>query len=361
MMISSGLGRVSTLQFNQMNREQISRSTAALQTAGRELATGRRSDIFAELGSSATISLSLRAGLEETNAYIIGNQLLEGRLQAQLVSIDAIRGHVDTVLQAVLANSSSPTAGAETLQLQARTALDVVISQLNISFNGEALFAGTKSAGQPLTRYADVHPTTGLSPQTVITDIISGPPASLAQVNAISMELDNVFSSTSPDPDRNFEETFFSGTPALDSGGMPSRRVSARIEPGMDLNYGLQANDEPFREIIKGLAMLAAADVSEISQPEVYVAWMEHVSETLGNASSQALRLSAETGFRQQTLETTQQRLKALRIVQQAQIGGLENADPYEAATRMKSLETQLRATYEITAQLSSLSLLNYL
>ncbi len=361
MTIASGLGRVSTLQFNQMNREQITRSTLLLQNAGRELSTGRRSDVFADLGSSATTTLTLRASLEETDAYMITNQLLEGRLQAQLDSIEAVRGQVQTVLQSVLANSSSPIAGAETLQLQARTALDVVISQLNISFNGEALFAGTKSAGPPLTRYTAANPTTGLSPQSVIADIISGPPTSLLEVQDFLTQVDAVFSSISADPDRNFESTFFSGTPALDSGGMPSKRVTARIEPGLELDYGLQANDEPFREIIKGLTLLAAADVSQISEPAVYVAWMERVSETLGTASSRTLRLSAETGFRQQTVETAKRRLDAMRMVQQTQIATLENVDPYEAATRMKSLETQLRATYEVTAQLSTLSLLNYL
>lgn len=354
------IGRVSTLQLNQTNRQFVMRSTSALQNASQELTTGRRSDVFADHGMSATASLALRSRLAKTETYNVNNSLLEGRLQVQLNSLETIRSQVLGVMEVVLANSSSPTAGAETLQLQARNALEVVISQLNVSLNGEALFSGTMSDIQPLTPFAKVNAQTGLSPEQIINAIISAPPSSIADVNAIGIELDQVFSSTSANSGWNYEETFYSGTPEFDVNGLPSKRVSALIEPGFELEYGLQANDEPFRQIIKGLSMLAAADVSKISQPEVYVAWMEQVSTTLGNAYSKTLMVSAEIGFRQQTLESAQQRLEAGRQVQQSQLAALENADPYEAATRMKSLETQLRMSYEVTAQLTSLSILNY-
>ncbi|MFN2307540.1 MAG: flagellin, partial [Paracoccaceae bacterium] len=35
--------------------------------------------------------------------------------------------------------------------------------------------------------------------------------------------------------------------------------------------------------------------------------------------------------------------------------------DPYEAATRLNQLQTQLEATYAVTARLSKLSFLNFM
>ena len=39
----------------------------------------------------------------------------------------------------------------------------------------------------------------------------------------------------------------------------------------------------------------------------------------------------------------------------------MEGVDPYEAATRLSALETQLQASYAVTARLSRMSFLNFL
>lgn len=359
--MSMTVGRVSTLQLNQMNRDLISKTSVSLQKAAQEVVTGRRVDVYLDLGPKAAISMNLRAREADVQAYISANNLLEGRLQVQLDSVDAVRNQTTDVLESILANASQPLAGAETIQIQAKTALEVTIAQLNVSHSGEALFAGTRSGAAPLTPYTQVNPNTGLSPEDVINSIITGPPTSLADVAQIVADLDAVFSSTATNPALNFEATFYNGTPELDGFGAPNPRISARIEPGLELEYGLQANDQPFRDVMKGLAMMSVFDVSEISDPDVYVAWMEEVTKILGDASLDVLTISAEVGFRQQQVETAQQRLEGLSSVHVTQLAELEEVDPYEAATRLTALETQLRVSYEVTAQLNSLTLLNYL
>ena len=359
--MSTAIGRISTLQFSMMNRAFISRTSVALQEAGLEVSTGRRADIFADLGPRAASSITLRTREDNTQAYLASNDLLQGRLQVQLESVDAIRAEVTNVLQTTLANASSPLAGAETLVTQARAGIDISIAQMNVSFDGQALFGGTRSNAAPLTEYTEVNPATGRSPKDVIDSIITGPPTTIAEVNTIVAELDAVFSSTAADPLNNFESTFFIGTPLLDGGGLPSSRVTATIEPSLQLSYGVQANDEPFREIYKGFAMLASFDVTEIADRDVYTAWMSAVSETLGNASLASLEVSTEIGFNQKVVENATERLENLSRVHQTQLGELEGVDSYEAATRLTNLEVQLRASYEVTSQLSALSLLNYL
>lgn len=360
--MSIGIGRLSTVQLAQLNREFISRTTLDLQQASVELSTGKRADIYADLGPRAVATLTLRARDDETQAYLTTNGLLQGKLQAQLDAVDFIRETVTNVLNTVLANSSSPLAGAETLQLQAQNALEITIAQLNLSFNGEALFAGTRTDTQPLVQWTQVNPDTSLSPEVVVNSVLNGPPANFTQMQSMLADLDSVFgSSYAANPNANFEATFYRGTPALTAGGQPSTRASARIEPGLELEYGVQANDEPFRDIMRGLAMLSAFDVSEIPDPATYVAWMDEVIQALGDGAQTALSVSAEIGFRQQSVETATRRLEALSLVQQTQIGKLESVDPYEAATRLNILQTQLRASYEVTAQLKGLSLLNYL
>jgi flagellar hook-associated protein 3 FlgL len=43
------------------------------------------------------------------------------------------------------------------------------------------------------------------------------------------------------------------------------------------------------------------------------------------------------------------------------QIGNLDNVNPYEVATRVNSLQTQIQTAYALTAQLQQLSLVKYL
>ncbi len=356
------VGRVSTMQFNQFNRQFVARTTTELQRAGQEVATGRKADIFADLGPRAASTLILRAREDETQAYMKSNGILETKLQAMLTSMDAVRSSVDSVFQSALINVTRPVNGASALQMQARASLEEVIATLNISFDGDALFSGTASDRPPLTRWSDVNPDTGLSPEAVLQSLVAAPPTTAAEAQTMIDNINAVFDSTyTPDPNANFEATFYNGTPALDGSGQPENRVSARIEPGLALDYGVQANDQSFRDMLKGLAMLAVTDVSKITDEAAYGTWMAEVTDALSAGTQGALNTSAAIGFNQQVVETAQKRLDALSLVQQTQISNYESVDPYEAVTRMTNLQTQLQASYEVSARLNQLSFLNFM
>ena len=354
------VGRLSTLQFNLSNRNGIKQTTQLLQKAGQEVSTGRRADIYADLGPRAANASKLRMREEQTQTYMLDNELLGNKLSAMLTSVDSMREQVQDVLEIAMANASSPANGAFTLQSQASAAMESVISTLNLKYNGEHVFAGTRSGDAPMMRWDQTNAATGLSPNDVVSGIVAGGISDVASVQALSAEFDLVFDSAdTSNPARNFEQTFYVGSPQLDSSGQPNNRVSARLSPGQELKYGVQANDQGLRDIVKGLSMLVSVDVSEISDPAAYQEYMSLVVDTLAQGQEGALALSAQIGFNQQVVETAQERLTDLSLVHQTQIGIYENVDPYEAITRMTNLETQLQASYEVTARLSSLTILN--
>ncbi|TDK50210.1 flagellin [Antarcticimicrobium luteum] len=356
------ISRVSSLQLNQFNRQHVARATEALQRAGQELATGVKADLFADLGPRAAIALTLRAREENTQTYITSNQLLDSKLEAMLASVDAVRGQANDVLKNTLVNASRPSTGANALQSQARAALESTIASLNISYNGDHLFSGTASDRAPLTRWEEANANTGLSPQQALLDIVGSGPTTLPEVEAMIDKIDAFFdSSNTADPDRNYEATFFNGTPLLDASGGASNRVSARIDEGQKLVYGVQANDQAFRDTLKGLAMLSVTDVSEIDDEAVYARWMEAVNNALSDGIQGGLQSASAIGFNQQVVAVTQTQLNDMSLVQRTQISNYESVDPYEAATKVSNLETQLQASYSVTARLSQLTLLNYL
>ena len=61
-----GITNISSLQFSMFNRRNVQSTTLALQRAGQELATGRKADIFADLGSNAVSTIKLRAREADT-------------------------------------------------------------------------------------------------------------------------------------------------------------------------------------------------------------------------------------------------------------------------------------------------------
>jgi flagellar hook-associated protein 3 FlgL len=236
-----------------------------------------------------------------------------------------------------------------------------MVATMNTSYNGDHLFSGLNSEAPPLTRWDQTNSGTGLSPADALASIIGTGPTDAASAAAIADQIDQAFASNDlSDPNRNFEATFYSGTPELDGGGQPSRQVNAWVNVGQEVVYGVRANDEPFREALKGLAMLASTDVSTMDEA-AYGTWMGRVVEALTAGQEGMLDASARIGFNQQIVETTQKQLVDLSLVQRTQISQYETVDPYEAITRMTNLENQLEASYQVSARLSSLSILNFL
>ena len=357
----SSINTISTLQLSLTTRTYVADATRALQQASEELSTGVKSDIVGELGARTAQLLSLRAREDNTQAYITSNEILDSKLQAMLTSVDAIREEAQSVLEISLVNASRPNTGATALQAEAGAALESIIASLNISYNGDYLFAGIDSDTRPLTRWNEASDATGTSPAAVLGAIVGSGPTTLAEAEAMIAQIDAVFESSNSDPAENFEGTFYSGTPLLDGSGQEATRVTARIDDGQAVEYGVQANDDGFRDMLKGLAMLAVTDVSEIDDAETYARWMEAVNDALSGGLEGALAVSADIGFNQQVVENTQTRLDDLSLVQTTQIANYEGADPYEAATMVEALKTQLQVSYAVTSRLSSLSLLNYL
>ncbi|WP_281990580.1 flagellin [Sulfitobacter geojensis] len=356
-----GITNISSLQFSMFNRQNVQSTTLALQRAGQELATGRKADIFADLGSNAVSTIKLRAREADTQTYMKSNDVLGNKLETMLLSVDTARDSVNSVLERAVTNASRPHINAEALQRDAIVALDKLVAVMNTKYNGDHLFSGVNSEAAPLVQWSQTNATTGLSPKDAIASIFAGGPTDAASAAALTGQIDLAFASNDAgNPNRNFEATMYQGTPALDGGGQPNDQLKAWVNVGHQVSYGVRANDDAFVEAYKGLSMLAVTDVSTMDE-DAYATYMDSVITALGNAQDGMIAISSQIGFTQQIVETAQTQLTDVSLIQRTQIGTYENVDPYEAATRVQSLEIQLQASYEVTSRLSGLSILNFL
>ncbi|MCY1242914.1 hypothetical protein D9M72_559100 [compost metagenome] len=66
-------------------------------------------------------------------------------------------------------------------------------------------------------------------------------------------------------------------------------------------------------------------------------------------------------GLAQQRTNAATTRIAAQQKILNESVLNLEEVDPYEAATRVNALMTQIETSYALTVQLQNMSLLNYL
>ncbi len=349
------LRNYSTIHSAYMRRQISADLSRQLATAQKELSTGFKEDPFKDLGTTATEALSLRATINSDDAQIKSNDLLINRMDTMTSSMSSIRETVQGALEIGIANRTGPLGTVSGMQSAARAALEAVLAKANTSHAGVPLFGGVDSSSRPLQPWTKTHPDTGKSPRDVFDEILSGGMATPADTQARVDEVAAAFADTSGTAGWNFSETFYNGA------GPTAPRQEAAIGDGAMIDYGVQAGDQAFRKIIQGLAMLASADADQIKDLDSYETWVGSAVDVL--ASGQTELLEAETWLGAQTaqVETTNQHMLDRKDLYQSRVLDLEGIDAYDAATRISLLETQLQASYAVTARLSQLSFLSYM
>lgn len=357
--VYSPLSTMASLLEGQQN---VAKLTAKVQQVGQELSTGLRANVYADLGQAATFTLQLRSQMDQTDAFITSNNLLGNKMQVISTSLGTVHDSAQGVLSAALANLSSPGDTASTLQQQAKAALDQITAALNTSYGGEYLFSGTSTDSPPVQGFTQASASTGQSPQDALTAVVGTGPTSAADAATKAADLDAVFSSTySANPALNYEGTFYNGAPATDSSGNPNPRQTAVIAQGQTITYGVQANDPAIRNVLEGLGMLASTDASKITDQGAYQAWMKAAVAKLSSGVDGVTQAQSSLGSQQQLVDQTGTSQSTMKDVLNTRILGYEAVDPYTAASQLQALQNQLNATYQATAQLGQLSILNYL
>ena len=344
-----------SLQSTMSRTRLIGELDRKLGDAGTEMSTNRKADVYRAIGTRSAEALSLRSNAQRLEGFVLSNELLSYRLESGTKALSEIRGSVGTVLDLAAQTGANGLTQGKELQAAARIAIEQIIGQANRTVQGSALFGGLDSANLTLQPWDQANPRSGLSPADVVAGVYGAGPADAAEAATISARMTQVFTAGGAAPE-DFEQTFYNGSPISETG-----RLTARIDADETIEYGVQANDPGMTNILRGLAMLAATDVADIADPGARKAWFDEGLGALSAGSEQLL--DAETRMGAQTARVDELReSQALRLnLYRSQTDALEGVDPYEAATRLTQLQTQLEATYAVTARLSKLSFLNYI
>lgn len=356
-MVANVFRPLSTLHGNTYTRNLVMSSRARMEVAAQELATGFRSDVARDLGMRSSESYELRSLMAKNERFVVNNNGTQNKLDVVASAMDEVREEIQGVLNLAISNEFSATDTAKTLQVEAEAAIQRIVSYLNVNVNGEFVFSGIDTDQKALTGYDEVNGATGFSPRGVVDGVTGGTIASAADAATKIAELQGIFdSSNGVVPTRNFEDTFYNGTDLA-----VGVRKSALIDDDTNLEYGVQANDPAFTDALQGLSMLVSVDVDSIADQAGYQAYMGEVLTKLSGSVDQIIETQAKLGKQQETLENITIRIEDENDIYNNRVLALESVDPFIAASRLSSLETQLDASYAATARLTKLSFLNFM
>lgn len=151
-----------------------------------------------------------------------------------------------------------------------------------------------------------------------------------------------------------------------DSTGTPGNNFIATIGDGSQISYGARADQSALATVVKNAALLAAVSYTGTDTTNESAAYAELTKRTASalnhNDGSQTLEsVMTDLGLKSATLDSAQDKLNTMISTSKSVLADTTNADPYDVATKLSSLMTQLQASYQVTSSLSQLSLVKFL
>jgi flagellar hook-associated protein 3 FlgL len=350
------LDRVSSFAASPSQDDLIQQMQSRIAQLTNEISSGRKTDPAGVLGAGAAALYQLHYGADQQSALQTGITTAADRLDAVQTSLTSLSSVVQTISSAALNSNSAQEPSV--LATQAQDAMGQVTDLLNTRYAGQSVFAGDDSATTPMTA-----PDAAGGPLTTVNSVLStavatkGGPLSAADIpNLIdgTNGLSSVFDDTNADPTQRYSSAFYV---AKDDG----KPTTVAVGTTQTVSYNAQADQPAFRDLLKGLSMLSLLGAPSSQMDDTAKsALLQAAQGVISTAQGELTQTQATLGIAQSQLQQSSDAQKAASQATLQQITGIEQADPYADATQLDQLQTQLQASYEVTAEISQLSFVNF-
>jgi len=303
-----------------------------------EMSSGRVQDVSRYLGGDYSQLLDLDRSLARLDAFKIATS--EARLftDAMQQSLGKFSDSVSEVSVSLLSfATSNQTVTHDQASVEARNALDTMMSALNTRAGGRSLFSGTATDVSPL-------------------------PTPVTLLGALRTELTGL--STATDIRQAAEDWFNdpAGFEAAIYGGSDTTLAPMQISENERINLRVTANNPEFRNALRDVAVAALASDQTLNlSPDVKTSLFRQVGVDLANSQAELVKLQARVGAAEARIEQAATRDAAARTSLEFSRNQLIAADPADTATRLNAVPFQLESPYTVTVRNSNLSLVNYL
>lgn len=343
---------ISSAALHASMRSSILSSQQQLADAQKEVSSGTYADLGLTLGSASGQLLSLTAQADRLGAYTATNGLAESRLTSTATALTSLQTTATTFMKILTTDS---TGGGSTSGLQGTAAsnLQALIAGLNTSVDDQAIFGGLNTATAPIARYdATSAGKVAVDNAFAATFGVSQTDPGAASITASQM---SDFLTTS------FAGLYSAASYAANWSTATDATQSSEIAPGQTVTSSVSANEAAMRQLTQAYTMVAEftgpqSTLSASAQQAVIKTSIAVISLALSGLTE----IQATVGGQQNAITTANTLISAQATMLAGRTSALHDTDAYALTTKISSLQTQLQASFELTAALRKLSLTNY-
>lgn len=344
---------VSTSSINNATREARTDLQIKLAEGQKEATTGRLADVGQTLGYLTERTISLRQDRDRYNSFKDSNVIAQGRLSVTQTTLQGVADNAQQFLSTLVA-ARAARSGAGVAVDDAKKELAAFTAAINSASNGAQLFSGINTDVKPVAEY---YTTPASAAKTAVDAAFLGE-FGVAQgatgteaITAAQMQtfLDGDFADM-------FDLTSWSSTWSSAS----DQNISTRIADNERVETSANANEGAFRSLVSAYTMVADLGLETLSDG-AYDALLDKAIAIVGQSIGDITQIRATLGAAEERIAeaNTSMDLK-IKIVEE-HVTKLEAVDPYEAASHVNALLTQIETAYSLTARLQRLSLINFL
>ncbi|GJE39874.1 flagellin [Methylobacterium persicinum] len=289
-------------------------------------------------GSPVTYTVGVNAQPNAGDTLTVTLGLPDGTSTA--FTLTASAGSADPTATSSFAIGSTPAQTATNLQTTLKNAL--------ANSAGSTLTAN--AAARVSKDFFAASTDAGTTPRRVYTDPATGGPT-------------YTYPTTTPATTVKQSVVWYKG----ESGPDTTARASQTYQVGSSatIQLGARANETPIQNVLAGLATVALGipSGSTANASDAYQAVVNEATPLLASAKSghSVQDITTDFSLASARMSSAATANTAQQNTLQNTVDGIEQASTEEVATRLMDLQTRLQASYQITASLSKLSLVNYI
>jgi flagellar hook-associated protein 3 FlgL len=325
------------LAYSFLLRRHTVSAKAELQSLNSEVVTGQVRDFTAHVRGDVQPLASLDTTLSRLDGYAVlarETGMMAESMQTALGTISSISSDLSAFL--ISSNSSALESRVSAAGSTARANLNTVVSALNTRFGDQSIFAGKATASQAVTNSETL--------LTAVQTAVAGATSAADVQAAVSAWFD--------DP-AGYEATIYQG-------GVP--RAPLTVADGEQAQLNITALDPAIKETLKGLTMAALLDKGILANsPTARQQLAKDAGLHLLQSNTDRAYLTGRLGGVQAQIDNAASRNSAESTTLKIVRNEITTVDPYEAASKLQDMQSQLEKIYTLTARMTRLSLMDYL
>ena len=333
-----------------------------LDTLTEQASSGLISDTYAGLGTTASVSLDLRPQMANLQNWQTNIGVATGSMtlvQSTLSTIQSIASNFYAELNDVNNINGS---NVDTVAASARNALEQVASALDAQDGDVYVFSGQDSGNAPVPGPSNIL-TSGFYTQihAAVGNLgVVGAPVTAAATLAIA---------SSNAPGTSPFSTYLSQPAAMLQPEIPVIQVGQGQVQQVGMlastnsrvaSTGSSTTGSYMRDMLRALATIGSLSSTQLNIPD----FQDLVQDTRTSLSGAIAAMAGDAGAlgnTQSSLIATQTQLSSTSTALTSQVSSAEDADMASTLSQISLVQTQLQASYQLIATLSSLSLAKFL